>query len=139
LLEALDEVTEKRHVVSVHAELLEARHSSGPLARVPFDDFVAADYFLFLRGELAADAPPQRGFEWRPWSTGRMRVVPWFIREARQSSVATEVAMALRVEKVSVLRTRLLDRAPRLELLWRSRAWQSPLSRSDYQRVGTVW
>lgn len=139
LLEALDEVTEKRRVISVHAELLEARHCSGPLARVPFDDFVAADYFLFLRGELAADAPPQRGFEWRPWSTARMRVVPWFLREARQGSVATELASALRVDNVNVLRARLLERAPRLELLWRSHAWQSPLNRSDYQKVGSLW
>jgi DNA-binding NarL/FixJ family response regulator len=139
LLEALDEVTEKRRVVSVHAELLEARHSSGPLARVPFDDFAAADYFLFLRGELSAEAPPQRGFEWRPWSTGRLRSVPWFIREARNAVVAAELGTALGVEKVGVLRTRLLERAPRLELLWRSRSWQSPLSRADFQRVGTIW
>lgn len=139
LLEALDEVTEKRRVVSVHAELLEARHSSGPLARVPFDDFVAADYFLFLRGELSGEAPPQRGFEWRPWSTARMRVVPWFLREAKHATVAADLATALRMESVANLRTRLTERGPRLELLWPSRGWQSPITRSDYQRVGTIW
>jgi hypothetical protein len=138
LLEALDEAAERRRVLSVHAELLEARHSSGPLARVPFDDFVAADYFLFLRGELPHDVSPQRGFEWRPWSTARMRAVPWFLREAIRTSVALELATALRVESVRDLRKRLLERAPRLDLLWRSPGWESPLTRSVFEQVGTV-
>jgi DNA-binding NarL/FixJ family response regulator len=138
LLEALDEAAEKRGVLSVHAQLLEARHGSGPLARVSFDDFVAADYFLFLRGELSGAEAPQNAFEWRPWSTAVMRTVPWFIRDAAHVSLAEDLAAALRVESVEELRSRLIERAPRLDLLWRSRAWESPITAATLERVGTV-
>jgi|GEM_PF-509619 len=123
-LDSLDELGEKRGVLSVHAELLEARHTRGPLARMPFDEFVAADYFLFLRGELLPDEASQHGFEWRPWSTARMVSVPWFLREA----LLEEVAKALRLPDAETLRARLLERAARLELLWSAGSWQSPVT-----------
>jgi len=128
-LDSLDELTEKRGVLSMHAELLEARHTRGALARMPFDEFVAADYFLFLRGELAPAEPPQQGFEWRPWSTARMRNVPWYLREP----FLDDVAKALRVEDVETLRARLLERAARLELLWSAGSWQSPVTAASLQ------
>jgi hypothetical protein len=38
---------------SLHADMLRERHTSGDLADlVPFDEFMAADYLLFLRGEV---------------------------------------------------------------------------------------
>lgn len=122
-LDSLDELAEKRGVLSVHAELLEARHTRGALARMPFDEFIAADYFLFLRGELPPDEAPQQGFEWRPWSTARMRSAPWFLREP----FLDDVAKALRVADVETLRARLLERAARLELLWSAGSWTSPV------------
>jgi len=123
-LDSLDELAEKRGVLSVHAELLEARHTRGPLARMPFDDFIAADYFLFLRGELRPDEAPQHGFEWRPWSTARMVSAPWFLRDA----LLDDVAKALHLPDAETLRARLLERAARLELLWSAGCWQSPVT-----------
>jgi len=122
-LDSLDELAEKRGVLSLHAELLEARHTRGALARMTFEEFVAADYFLFLRGELPPAEPPQHGFEWRPWSTARMRSAPWFLREA----FLDDVAKALRVGDAITLRARLSERAARLELLWSAGSWQSPV------------
>jgi DNA-binding NarL/FixJ family response regulator len=107
LVESLNELSIRRGVRSVHAELLESRHSRS------FDDFVAADYFLFLRGELEPDVVRPHGFEWRPWSTARMRAEPWILRHP------DELAIALRVGDAATLRARLAERAPRLELLWR--------------------
>lgn len=123
-LDSLDELAEKRGVLSVHAELLEARHTRGALARMPFDEFIAADYFLFLRGELPPDEAPHQGFEWRPWSTARMRAVPWFLREPFME----DVAKALRLADANMLRARLLERAARLELLWSAGSWRSPVT-----------
>ena len=123
-LDSLEDLTEKRGVLSMHAELLETRHTRGPLSRVPFEEFVAADYFLFLRGELPPEEPPQHGFEWRPWSTAKMRGVPWFLREP----LLDDVAKALRVGDAETLRARLLERAGRLELLWNTGSWQSPIT-----------
>jgi hypothetical protein len=123
-LDSLDELAEKRGILSVHAELLEARHTRGALARMPFDEFIAADYFLFLRGELPPDEAPQQGFEWRPWSTARMRTAPWFLREP----FLEDVANALRLPDADTLRARLLERAARLELLWSAGTWRSPVT-----------
>jgi DNA-binding CsgD family transcriptional regulator len=123
-LDSLEDLTEKRGVLSMHAELLEARHTRGPLARLPFDDFIAADYFLFLAGELPQDEAPQQGFRWRPWSTAKMRSVPWFLREP----FLDDVAKTLRVGDTNMLRARLLERAGRLELLWNTGSWQSPIT-----------
>ncbi|HJW94003.1 MAG TPA: response regulator transcription factor [Thermoanaerobaculia bacterium] len=123
-LDSLAEQTEKRGVLSMHAELLEARHTRVPLARMPFDEFVAADYFLFLRGELPPDEAPQQGFVWRPWSTAKMQSVPWFLREP----FTDDVAKVLRVGDKNTLRARLLERAGRLELLWNTGSWQSPVT-----------
>ena len=48
--------------MSVHADLLHDRHTSGSLAAiVPEEDFTAADFFLFLQSELA---PQERGPHW---------------------------------------------------------------------------
>jgi DNA-binding NarL/FixJ family response regulator len=111
--------SEQVESLPAHAELLESRHKRN------FDDFVAADYFLFLRGEIEPDIPRKHGFEWRPWSTARMRVAPWILRHPK------ELAAALRVPDVATLRARLLHRAPRLAALWRSAAWRNPITRAD--------
>lgn len=124
LLESLEQLSGKRRVLSMHAELLEGRHTRGPLARLPFDEFVAADYFLFLRGELEPETAPQKRFEWRPWSTAKMHEPPWFLREP----LTEELANALRCGDVPALRARLRDRAPRLELLWIAGSWRSPVT-----------
>jgi hypothetical protein len=48
--------SQRRGRVCFHADILHARHSTGGLATIlPFDEFAAADFLLFLRGELAPD------------------------------------------------------------------------------------
>src|SRR5207247_9954719 len=49
------QLSHERRRMSVHADILKSRHApERALGQIiPFDDFVAADYFLFLRGELA--------------------------------------------------------------------------------------
>jgi DNA-binding NarL/FixJ family response regulator len=127
LVESLDELANKRGVLSVHAELLESRRRS-----IPFDEFVAADYFLFLRGEIAPDAVPQQGFEWRPWSTAHLRTLPRFLHDAIELRVAEQLAIALRAGDVATLRARLIERAPRLD-----RLWATPVTVASLGKVGT--
>jgi hypothetical protein len=58
---------------------LKARHEQDPLGvLMPFEEFIAADYFLFLRGELSTDET-QTFFAWRPWSTEFMKHTPRFL------------------------------------------------------------
>jgi hypothetical protein len=84
-----------RRRVSIHADILQARHTTGGLATVlPADEFVAADFFLFLKGELS---PEQTGphFTWLPWSVLYLRGTPMFILAAEQKAAAQQIARAL--------------------------------------------
>jgi len=68
-LDSFGRLNQERRRLCVHADLLKDRHERDPLGTLmPFEEFIAADYFLFLRGEL----PPeqiQTFSAWRPWST----------------------------------------------------------------------
>jgi len=89
-LESLRPIARERRRVSYHADLLRDRHTpGGPLADLlGFDDFLAADYFLFLRGELEPASPPQTFFEWLPWSSVYLSAPNTTIRSALRMSTA---------------------------------------------------
>jgi hypothetical protein len=129
--------SQQRQRISVHADLLHERHSSGSLAAiVPEENFIAADFFLFLRGELA---PEERGphFAWRPWSSLYMKGVPRFLLDAERKARAEELAQTLSVPSVDELKKRLLERGHELGRLFNSGWWDYPISESDVQRIGS--
>lgn len=132
------QLNKERRRVCVHADLLKARHEQAPLGSLmPFDEFVAADYFLFLKGEL----PPeeiQTFFAWRPWSTMFMRRVPQFIVNARYTATATRIAAALGVPDVETLKKKLRERAGRLDVMWRNIWWDQPLDPTDIDNIATT-
>ncbi|CCD96759.1 hypothetical protein BRAO375_740042 [Bradyrhizobium sp. ORS 375] len=129
--------SQQRQRISVHADLLHERHSSGSLAAiVPEENFIAADFFLFLRGELA---PEERGphFAWRPWSSLYMKGVPRFLLDAERKARAAELAQTLSVPSVDELKKRLLERGHELGRLFNIGWWDYPISESDVQRIGS--
>lgn len=133
------QLNQERRRMSVHADILKARHApERELGKViPFDDFTAADYFLFLRGELASETAPASSFAWRPWSTLFLTAVPRFIRDSESLTVARRVAAALGLPDVPAFRQRLAERAGRLERMWEIGGWDQPLSSADISRIGT--
>lgn len=110
-----------RQRVSIHADLLNDRHTTGELATLaPMKQFMDADYFLFLRGELPGKEPP----EWIahiPWSSlyaaGR---TPRFIAEASYMSEAKILLDLFDLPDLATLKQRLKERAKRLGEIWRS-------------------
>jgi hypothetical protein len=50
------------------------------------DDFTAADYFLFLFGEIPPDTADMR-LEWRPWSALYLDRLPMFFRKRRVPAI----------------------------------------------------
>jgi hypothetical protein len=129
----------ERRRTSVHADILEARHNSErPLGQTsPFDEFMSADYFLFLRGELPPETAPQSFFAWRPWSALYLSSAPRFIRDAQSVAVAKRIAAALDIPDILTFRRRLLERASRLERLFTGGFWAQPLRPEDIERIGT--
>jgi hypothetical protein len=133
------QLNQERRRLSVHADILKARYDPDrPLGRfMPMDDFMAADYFLFLRGDLLPEATASSLIAWRPWSTLFLKSAPLFIREAESFKTAKRIAAALALPDVEVFRQRLEERAPRLAELFRGSFWDQPLRSSDIKKIGT--
>jgi hypothetical protein len=129
--------SDQRRRVSVHADLLHERHTSGSLAAIVLEeDFIAADFFLFLRSELA---PQERGphFFWRAWSTLYLKAAPRFLLDAERKARAEELARALNVPSIEELKKRLEERGPELRRLFERGFWDFPIRKEDVQRIGS--
>src|SRR2546423_10080 len=62
--------------ISLHADLLKDRHTQGELAKlVPMEQFIEADYFLFLRAQVQP-ATVGEWPVWMPWSSLHIHTVP---------------------------------------------------------------
>lgn len=129
--------SQHRQRISVHADLLHERHVSGSLAAiVPEESFIAADFFLFLRGELAPQEPGPH-FAWRPWSTLYMKGVPRFLLDAERRTRAEELARTLNVPSVDELKKRLGERGHAVSRLFNTGWWDYPISNKDVDRLGS--
>ena len=132
------DLNRERKRVSVHADILQARHTTGLLGQLmPLTDFAAADYFLFLRGELEPEVRPNAFFVWRPWSALWLNATPRYILDAENEATARRIARALGLPDSGVLRQRLAERSARLGQMWQHALWGQPLSPADIDRIGT--
>ncbi len=136
-LPSLIDESRKRQRMSLHADLLKERHTTGGLAEImPMDDFMAADYFLFLLGEIPPDSADVR-LEWRPWSALYLHRPPIFFRNAEYKRAAGELMELFHVASVEEFRKRLVERTPLLERMFQNGFWDNPLGRDDINRFGT--
>jgi hypothetical protein len=127
----------KRRRTSLHADILNERHTNGGLAAImPMAEFAAADYFLFLFGDLP---PEQAGvfLEWRPWSTLYLRTIPLFLRSAESKKVAEQIMKLFHIPSTDEFRKRFSERADRVEKLFRGAFWDSPVRPEDITYFGT--
>lgn len=99
---------------SVHADLLNSRHTQGELGRlVPMQNFIDADYFLFLRSELPKPEAPRHDYpriDWRPWSLLYMKQVPRYLTRAIQTKHAQILVKPLGLQDVETFRDRFTQR-----------------------------
>jgi len=131
----LDE-SRKKSRTCLHADTLNERDTSGGLAAVmPMDDFMAADYFLFLLGEMSTD--PGVFMEWRPWSAMYLKRTPAFLRNAESTQVAAQIMKIFNISNPEEFKRRLIERAPRLEKLFSSGHWMDPFRPSEAELFGT--
>lgn len=134
---SLKEEGSRRQRMSLHADLLNERHSKGGLTEImPMEDFIAADYFLFLLGELTPDETPGSFFAWYPWSTLYLAQVPLFLRNAEYKRAAEQLIKLFRIDSVEEFRNRLKERTPRLTLMFSGGIWRGPSVAKDADRIG---
>ncbi len=133
----LDE-SPKKGRVSIHADLLNERHLSGGLSSVvPMEDFVAADFFLFLFGEIAEDEYDGPSFVWRPWSYIYMKHVPVFIKSAENKGYAKKITEAFNISSTEEFKKRLLERAGNVVRLYRRGLFILPNLKEAILDIGT--
>ncbi|MBZ0217763.1 MAG: hypothetical protein K8F25_14490, partial [Fimbriimonadaceae bacterium] len=123
--------------MSLHADMLHNRHTDGGLGSVlPFIEFTAADYFLFLLGELPPSDVPV-GMPWRPWSCLFMKKTPAFIKSAEQKKTARMIINVFGISNVDEFKKRLNGRVGKVGQLFRDGWWDQPVQREDIDRIGT--
>lgn len=114
---------------SLRADLLRERHNNvGTTGLLPFDELLAADFFLFARGELSGAR-----LEWRPWSTVYLRAAPAFVMETEEEE-REEIALALGVPAQG-LKDRLLQVAVCLNRYWRTGLLTIPLRTLELHEI----
>jgi hypothetical protein len=146
-LRSLELTSREKQRTSLHADLLHERHGNtgdhglsqdGPLADVlPLGQFMAADYLLWLRGELAPTEDPTEFFEWYPWSSLYLHDTPDFMHSAIRGTTATALATALNVPDVPEFKERLQRRAGRIGRMWPSDVIPRAVRQEDIERIGT--
>ena len=116
--------------VSVHADLINERHTEGLLREIiPMEQFIDADFFLFLR----------EGFGWKPWSTIYLRYdkVPRFLVEAVSRRYVQNLFAPLKVENVDSLKELIVERVGQLRQLFRATMFIDPLEDFDLRTLGS--
>lgn len=115
--------------MSLHADLLNERHSAGRIAEItPMTDFAAADLFLNLRA-AARDGSSQHGFDWRPWGLLYLRQPPRFLHNIGLRREAERLLGALGASDLDGLRGLLARRLPQLGTFYdQRRLWTNPLA-----------
>ena len=123
---------------SLQPEILRTRHTAGGLGAVmPFDEFMAADFFLFLVSEMGHNDWTEIVMEWQPWSVKYLDRVPMFLREAESKQVAAHFLRIFKIANVDEFRKRYIQRAPHVRKLFGTLPWPSPLRNEDMSRFGT--
>lgn len=129
----------RRERVSLHADILSARHSpnGGLGAMLSFEDFMAGDFFLFLRSQSLPESKPYVSRLWRPWSCLYFRNIPPFIQNSVRISTATQVIKALNLSKIEEFKDLLRTKGPTLTKLYFGNFWDYPISDNDIELIGT--
>lgn len=103
--------------LSLHADALKSRHENSSGRSLSFDEFVDADFFLFLHGQFAQNA--RGGANWKPWTAIYMRGrTPRFLAEAYTKKRAAQLLAVFGVEDTAEFRRRLPEEIALLKRLY---------------------
>ena len=132
-----DESTKTRRL-SVHADILDARHTMGGLSAImPMDEFTSADFFLFILSEIPPVEYGRGVWKWRPWSVLFMKQAPLFIKNAEQGKYAQHLIDIFSVPDIEEFKKRLKERYAIVHNLFTGGFWHTPISDSDIDKIAT--
>jgi hypothetical protein len=114
----------KLNRMSIHADLLNERHEGELKDVCSLEDFMAADIFLFFRGEFKK--PDSHFMSWKPWSSVYLQEVPSFVWELKNKKYSMLIAQAMG-SNVDDLKAEYTSVSSRLDKLWNTGMWDNPL------------
>lgn len=121
--------------VSLQSDLIDKRHTEGPLAElVPAEQFMDADYFLFLRSVLTPSDTSYAG--WAAWSCLRLRHVPRYLLNAVRVRGAEQLLRPLGVADIATMRSRLRERGGLLSKIFET-PWYRGIPDFDPNAIGS--
>jgi len=128
------------HKRSLQGNLLYERHLEGDLVKfVSAEQFMEADYFLFLRSLLNPTTLP-KWIEWRAWSTVPMEKPARFLQASIRREFAQQLIRSLGLPDIPTLQSRLTERQNALTHMWTygfNSPWFDPLERFDISAIGS--
>jgi len=134
----LDESRNKKRL-SLHADILNTRHTTGGLSSIiSMDEFCSTDFFLFLLGELPRAEYKDGFFDWRPWSVLYLKNVPRFIINAERKQYASRLASTLGVAEINEFKKRLKERYPAVHKLFLDGFWHLPSLDASMDKIATI-
>jgi hypothetical protein len=130
--------SKKQKRLSIHADILNTRHTSGGLsAIVPMDEFSAADFYLFLMSELPPEENGNGAWQWRPWTIIHMQQVPAFIINAEQRKYAQELANSFAISTIDEMKKRLKERHLKVDRLFPDGVLFTVITNRVIDKIGT--
>jgi hypothetical protein len=134
----LDE-SPKKSRMSLHADLLNERHAgNGGLATImPMQDFMDADFFLFLLSRTLKDPSGLDLRYWRAWSCLYLKNAPMFIKNSERIKFAEKIVKVLSLKNIDEYKTLLSDRGPELRKLFNRGFWDYPIGDDEIKKIGT--
>jgi len=134
-LPLLDDESHKKRRVSIRADIIKERHTSGLLASVvPLEEFIANDFFLFLLGTITQ--PANNRHRWIPWSIIYIEQTPAFIKKAQHKQYAMQLRGLFNLPSIEELKIKLKEKYPSANRLF-SGMWDLPISDSDIDKIDT--
>lgn len=125
--------------VSLHADILKARYEEDDISRlVSFEDFMEADYFLFLRG-IISETDTSGWLRWKPWSSLYMsRKTPKYLLQAGPVKNAEKLLRPLGAKDVDSLKQALIEKSGLLGRMYSGRSifYDHPLSEFNVSSIG---
>lgn len=118
--------------ISPHADLLNERHTKGEMGKlVPMQQFMEADYFLFLRAEVS------QGWGWGAWSTLYLEQAPRFLIEASSAKYAQLLLRPLGVKNIADFRQLLTQSTHKIKQKFGNPPFFTPLGNFTAQIIGS--
>ena len=125
---------------SLHADILKTRYEEDDISRlVSFEDFMEADYFLFLRG-IISETDTSGWLRWRPWSSLYMsRKPPKYLLQAGSVKNAERLLRPIGAKNVDSLRQALMEKSNLLGRMYSGRTlfYDHPLSGFNVSTIGS--